>query len=543
MNASSGGGLLLLRSPATARALVLAALGLSVILPTADAGLLPAFEFRLYVRPIQLQAEGGEGNETNDVEFTLLTGRVATLGRETGLYAFVNTFSGGFADATRIEVINTQDQEGAVARAIRGECSGEQCAVERAFTNAGLQMGPNASLVLYSAEVAINHTEQSSFAIGTLIDPSAQFNESAGLDLEIGTSMLFVGQRVASIGEVVSPTNEVYAILPNENSTVTIQGLEGTNAYRGSQYVFRFYGQPRFDMRASGVLIPFQNETRAQFMAASGAELKSDFQPEALNAVLQSLGLGGELVPPDATDDLRSFAPILNGVFFGSADEPFVNDELAESVALAVVRFPLVEVTPREGGATVAGRAEFILLGEEGFYTTKTAAALGPVAVPSLAVILWVVGLGAIIAGFVLKPILAGPQLGGFGAIRLLGWVFHLVALVLAILLWDQEIKAFLGTSLITLFASGATGQGAVLAVTLFFEVVTFLVATALFGMPVRFLVNSGLKLGGLKKARGVGKGVGNLAVWAIGTPFIPLILNGFVAAVFEALRSALGAG
>jgi hypothetical protein len=72
-------------------------------------------------------------------------------------------------------------------------------------------------------------------------------------------------------------------------------------------------------------------------------------------------------------------------------------------------------------------------------------------------------------------------------------------------------------------------------------EIITFSLATLLFGMPIRFLVNSGLKLGGLKKARGVGKGVGNLAVWGLGAPFIPFMLNGVVGTIIDALQKSLG--
>jgi hypothetical protein len=142
-----------------------------------------------------------------------------------------------------------------------------------------------------------------------------------------------------------------------------------------------------------------------------------------------------------------------------------------------------------------------------------------------------------------LKPIVAASQISAFGAIRLVGILFHVLALVLAFILWDFELKHFLGTSLLGIFTSGGLGQGTALIITAFFELVPFGMAGLMFGLPVRFVVNNGLKLGGLKKAGGIGKGVGNLATWGLGAPFIPFFLNGIVGPIISALGKALGGG
>jgi hypothetical protein len=70
---------------------------------------------------------------------------------------------------------------------------------------------------------------------------------------------------------------------------------------------------------------------------------------------------------------------------------------------------------------------------------------------------------------------------------------------------------------------------------------VPFAIAAVLFGLPMRFITNGALKLGGLKRAGGFGKGVGNLAIWGIGAPFIPLLLNPFLSPVVGLLGNLGG--
>lgn len=511
---------------------------MAAVLPGADAALMKSYAFQVDIPLVKF----GQNQSTQDLGVTLLTGRFEGGGERTGLYGFVSVRSGTVTDATKVEVYNTKDQAGAVGRAISGQCNNPQsCAIEATINNPTASLAANSTFILYAETTPLNYTATAPFLLMTLAEPPKDLGGGAVQNLTTEPSLLLVGDALTSSGRAAASTQSLYAFLPNDNSTLTIAGSDGAppRQYTGGGYVFKFFGPARFAVASSGMLLPFQGQASAHLTPAAGSVLREQFRPETVNDVLRGFGSNQTIVSGSVASQFREIAPILNGVIFGGAENPVVNSKTRESVKLALIRFGEIDITATDGSARASGTSPFVLLGT-GFYTTSSGFNLGPLAVPAISVILWLLAAGAIVAGFLLKPLVAAQQAGGFGTIRLIGLAFHAVALVLAFVLWDAEIRQFLGTSLLTLISEGSYGQGAALAITAVFELVPFWAALLLLGMPVRFIVNSGLKLGGLKKARGIGKGVGDLAAWGLGAPFIPFFLNGVVGSVIEALGKAL---
>lgn len=519
---------------------------LAVAVPGVQAALIPAYEFTVHVAPLDLgqnQAPSGEEQGLfGGLNLTLVTGFFNATGERNGLYGFVGVQNGAVHAASRIDVINAQDVSGAQRRALNRQCNSlETCVVEKTFWNPTATLSPNSTFLLHSNATGFNYTAQAPFGIATLLTPPQELAGQAFSNFTLEQSLLVVGDGLKGTGRLLAPSDQVFGYLPLGNSTLLIADANGSAPYAGTQYLFRFYGAPTFDMEATGLVLPFQGRCQATLRPSSAEDLAAHFRLETLNDVVRRFGDQTVVLPPEIERQVRQLSPVLNGVVLGSAAEPLVDEQTLGPVDFALIRFQKITLAPAGAqGVQGDGRSSFVLLGPEGFYTVKSGTQLGPFLVPAFSFVLWFLAAGAIAAGFILRPLFAAPQVGGFGLIRLSGLFFHAFAFVLAFVLWDAEIKRFLGTSLLTLFTEGAFGQYVSLAVAAVFQLVPFALASLLFGMPIRFVINSGLKLGGLKRARGVGKGVGNLATWALGAPFIPLFLNGFIEQVLSAAQTAL---
>jgi hypothetical protein len=520
------------------------ALVLMLWAPSVEAFLVPKYDFSAEIPALSVSSNKTRGGPGAQINFTMLTGAYRGGGTIAGAFTLVDAVAGGSVTNTeRIDVINTQDKEGAIARFSQGKCQTvSQCGVERSFAAGTMTLDDNSTLIFYSEKTPLHHNITTPFGIGVFVNASQALRNSQLGNVSLTHSLLVVGEAVTITGKLASATDSFYAVLANPNVTVTVGDAQGSQTYKGQQYLFRFHGTPTFSMQGTGVGAPFVNGTVGVFKRADAADLEAGFRPEHLNTAVRALG-GRDILLPSLSKGLRDLGPILNGVLLGRAADPIVNGEEANATDLAIVRFSKGILVPLNTSAMLSAQTEFILLGNQGFYTDQDSLNLGFMRVPPLSLLIWTIAAIAIVLGFVLRPMLASAQPGAFGGIRILGWIFHGLALAIAFILWDQEIKNFLGTSFLTVWTDSAFGKGVVLTITAVLELLSFMIAGLLFGMPIRFIVNSGLKLGGLKKARGVGKGIGNLATWGLGAPFIPFVLNGFVSGIIDALQKSLGGG
>jgi hypothetical protein len=514
--------------------------------PGVEAGLISKHEFNVGLRVVDFsQANQTEDQNMTDLGLTLMTGELEGRGERGGLFGFVGIRQADFAQVDKVEVINVNDQQGALQRAFSNSCDRnipESCLVEKSWTNPSISIALNSTFMFYANQTLLNHTETAPFGLAILIQPPRDLAGGALGNLTIEQSALLMGDSLISAGHAPITTDRIYGVLPNNASSLTLSANGESKTYTGSQVVFRFYGATEYDLAAQGIITPFQGDAELQLSPSPGNILREQFNLATVNEVFQAFGSNGTVVPDDIASNFKSVAPILNGVLFGGLAKPIVDEKVREDTQLALLRFGHTTIRPVEtGGAIATGRSDFLMLGAGGFYTDKTGTNLGFIRVPTISWFLWALAAAAIVAGFMLKPIVAPAQVGAFGAVRLVGILFHALAFILTFVLWDFEIAGFLGTSLLTIFADGQLGSGVILGVTAFFQLVPFFAAGFLFGLPVRFLVNNGLKLGGLKKAGGIGKGIGNLAIWGLGAPFIPFFLNGVLQPVLDAIQGGLG--
>lgn len=517
-----------------------------LLLPSASALLVPSLDFLgNFVATDVFGAVDREGKE-GIPDLALFMGEAKANGTEDGLFLFVDVEEGVVENASRVEVYDTSGDLSAVDQE---EFLRTSRPIHKAFNNATIRLprGGNASFVV-AADAPVNFTAASPYALGMVVRPPQDLGSDA-IDFAATRGLALLGSDCRFDSTLVdNSTVEEHLLLfvPGNQTRIFVSNATSNGTFTGDQFVYVVQDSAAVHVRGGAVLVPFEGNVTAEFRPADANRLESGFDLSAIDRLTGSFKTEGEsnesknLIPAEIADNLDVIAPILNGALVGKLNGTFsLGAKPVDLGDFTFLRYSHLTVDGLNSTVvTYQGSGRFLLVGD-GLATTKTVAALGPLRLPALSIFLWVLAGAAIALGFVLKPFVRPEQIGAFGLIRLVGWIFHGLALLVALLLWDGEIKSLLGTSLLTIFTGGAGGQGVALAIVGAFELVPLTFAFLFFAYPVRFVVNSLLKLGGIKKARGIGKGVGDLAAWGLGAPFIPVFLNVVVGALLKGISGA----
>ncbi len=519
-------------------------LAASFALPTATATFVPKHEFTTGLPANEF------GNDTQENPFDRLafvTGRLVWDGDSRGVFAFSDAASFQGLTIDRLDVYN----QSAIQDAQQGRAR-PTGPVFQQFFDVSIRATAGSSLFLVPDDVGIAYSCQSDFSITTFLQlPPGLFDASEGTIN--GTHLMSSGQDQTCDLQQSGETLETFLALLNENSTIVVDpsGDDPKN-FTGTDWLFQVRGTPSYDARADGVLAPFQGTAGGLVTAYGGTDVSDRFSIEPMQRMLENLVADDEDAnadpdgqgEDDPLDSLRQIAPVLDGVLLGNLSQPVtVDGEPFRDAGWAFFRFDRMELAagPAANEVSLAGESRLILVDGE-LYDERNAIHFGPLHVPVLSVILWVMAAGAIFASYSLKPLVGASNVKSFGLIRLLGFIFHILALVAAFILFDVEIKAVLGTSLLTILFTGGGGQGVSLGIVAFFQLLPFGLAALFFGLPMRFIANAALRFGGLNSAKGFGKGVGNLATWGLGAIFLRVLLGGFLALALD-IMSGLAPG
>jgi hypothetical protein len=173
-------------------------------------------------------------------------------------------------------------------------------------------------------------------------------------------------------------------------------------------------------------------------------------------------------------------------------------------------------------GPTIQGDCSLIFLGTH-FYNPQAKHSQTGIAFPYELVILWVVALGIYLGIRVfLRPDVNEDRNKKMKRCTLL---FNIVLLIISILLVDYEVNSLIGMSVGTALIT----QGFTMITGVFFivELILWVLGYILLGFPIQLLVNSGLRLLGIRKGgSGIGRGIGALSVWVFTGVYLLLILN-----------------
>lgn len=523
-----------------------------LLAPTTQATLVPAYDFSA-----RFEVAQGLGNETADTRLGILTGTTNVEGNGTGLYAFVGSTAAALRNLTRVEVYDKEESEStAIDRVIR---TGSPALMTIADANMTFLEG--ASFLFYTNVTAVNYTLGSPFALSLPILPPTEIGNVTAFSSE-AASLAVAGKgsfhglfNGTTHSGVLNPSSDPILYPLRANARIQIEGRTGTSpasqeyTFQGSNYIYLLEGAFTMEVTTEVALVPFPNGSAASLGPAPVAAAQDGFNLTRFSSAFTEFGAqeegggnGGNnsFLDPQAEEILRGFSPIFNGAILGN---PRGNLTIAgKAVPLGnftFLRFERLDVRAGDGAnLSYEGRGRFLLANDQ-LYTEKSTMDLGFFRLPALSVILWIIAVAAVVATFVLKPFMQAGKMGFLVGmpIKLIAILVHLLALVITFLLWDGEVKAFLGTSLLS--ALGGGGSGLSLLPIALLQIVSFSLALFFFGAPIGLILSSVLKLIGLKPAKGVAKGIGNLSGWLLGAAFLPVFFNPFVGAIVDALAGA----
>lgn len=506
----------------------------SLLPAPASATQIPLNDFEGDLPATSLSGKGSSKTE----RFALVTGAVTANGLANGLFFSAGSQNARLLHVERVEVFDTSGNLNAIDV---DEYRATQRPIHAAFHNATITIQNNASFAYYTNDLDHDINLSSDFAIGLPVVPPDDIGGKA-FSLSVSTSLGLIG--TTSYNLTMRPSgNDPNSILylADANRTVAITSPTETNrSYGGQQYLFRIMGGAQLSGSAQTVLFPLASNVTATFRPGPDALAQDRIDPGLINDAFADVGANQTQskqfeLEKGATDLIRAAVPIFNGALLGNPrGQATIEGNDRTLGAFTFYRFETLTIEGAEDDEVhYQGSGRLVLAGNQ-FYTSKSYAGSPNFPIPLLSVFLWLMAAAAIVLGFALRPFFPANPANAAGPVRLTGLVVRIAGAIFAFLLWDFEIKSFLGTSILTLLADG--GGGLALGMVASLELLGLSLAYFFFGLPVRFIVNSVLKLASMKKARGIGKGIGYLAAWGIGAAFLPLLLNPFVGLLVDRL-------
>jgi hypothetical protein len=217
---------------------------------------------------------------------------------------------------------------------------------------------------------------------------------------------------------------------------------------------------------------------------------------------------------------------ITNGaMFLLQTNDTITIDETSQQFSkIGFARFSSLNVVGSETseGPTIQGDSNLVFLGNH-FYNTRSKHSSNGTAFPFEIVILWIVALCVFLSvHFFLRREINEYRTNW---LKRYAFIFHIILLAITILLLDFEVYGQFGISAFTaLFTQGFC---TIASVFILVELIMWVLGYLLFAIPIRILLNSGLRFLGIGKAgNGIGKGIGVLSIWVFCGLYLILILN-----------------
>lgn len=523
-------------------AIVVGALLAGTFAPAAQAALVPrhAFEGTFQVEPLGGEA-AGQGGQAKPPSVYMM-GALEVKGQESGLFAFAAAEATAITTVQRIEVY---ELSGDPTRVDRDEFRATGRPIHRAYNDASVDISANASFFYWIPADAPQVIDVAGpLAIALPILPPDVPVQNFGV-IQPGPSLVTAGGFAANL--TMPGDSDAYLLAANDATSFFIQSQseEGGQTYAGSQYLVRVMEANPFRVAAEAGLIPLAPGANATVGPADAAVLTERFDVnrflDGLTAITGQSQQGveapdaanqtNELIDERVVQVFEALAPMLNGAIIGALPNATIVVSGAAAPTdlqgFAFVRASGLTLQPLDDGVTMryTGEAQLLLFNKE-FYSEKAAIRGGPLPIPVLAAMLWIIAAAAILLPYLVRlPV--GPTAPGVGAaLRILGLVLNIGLAVLAFVLWDLETRSFLGTSLLTLLRGGANPTGLGVGLVAGLQGLGLTLAYLLLGLPVRLIANSALRLVQLKRARGVGAGLGHVGSWGLGAPLMPLFLT-----------------
>lgn len=235
-------------------------------------------------------------------------------------------------------------------------------------------------------------------------------------------------------------------------------------------------------------LVPFESGSSAEFKPAGEDAAREGFNFDTLRNNLNSLATASEVNSEELPNELDNIQILLSEVLAGGLiSVPGEFNDAAELIANGeLIRFETLTLENR-GALTWEGTATLQI--REG----KVAGADSMIfLLPWWSFLLWAVAIGL----FITRTVLKKPKTGPLDNFAWVGWVGTVLMGLLLFWLWDLEVRAVWGTSLLSTNA-GTEGTAA----TAILQLVPWLIVAAAVTFPLRSIGQSAVRIAGLGKA------------------------------------------
>jgi hypothetical protein len=379
-------------------------------------------------------------------------------------------------------------------------------------------------------------------ALAMFVDLSGEADLN-GLDL--GKSLLapLVGGtvRVADIGAIAStyqdtPNNTNAGALAATDGATTIEVRDGTTVratLRGKTDPITFAGQPRMASVACDLaVVPFAGAGDAAHVTRAGRDAaRVGLDIARINALMERLYTANEGQPTDSAPiDANAFGP-----YGDAAAALFAGAVLrmptagASGADLAFARVSRVDVTGTVGDSLQWNGRAYLEIRDGHVAGAKDLAGFGFLQLPWWSWVLWVLALAVWIVRLVRKPEKASPK---WDRLKWVGWVASPLMFLLVLFLWDLEVRALLGMSVLS-----GTGGGQVLLLVLALQLGTFAAASFAAIAPLRM----GLRNGSLLLGQGTFMGLSGAVASLLGFLFTVAYLRSFLDVLVSQVLAGLG--
>lgn len=278
--------------------------------------------------------------------------------------------------------------------------------------------------------------------------------------LTFGTLASVPSSGLSSSSLLSTPCNTSagLAALDDQTRVVIKDGATTLDTLAGKEALLLFTGQPRIPAVEAGFLIaPFGSGSHAHFEPAGASAAGTGLDIQRVQSMFQrvdashSAGTVDRTQTDTDTTGAKAFlAALLNGALLGLPDGVGNSTEF-DPTTLQFARFTTLSVTSNGNDLAWDGKASLEIA--DGKVTgAHPLIGFGPFQMPWWSYVLWLAALTVFIVRLVRKPDKSHPRWDRF---KWVGWVAGPLAWILVFLLWDAEVHAVLGSSLLR----DATGQ------------------------------------------------------------------------------------
>lgn len=371
-----------------------------------------------------------------------------------------------------------------------------------------------------------------------VVDSNLEFAISSVMNLknEEGNSTPFLAIISSSSMKIQYLEKSFFLTQTTENGTIIIEDLNGNVLWNENSTQKIFLIEDRdlsFTQNSPLYIFPIIENDENIALTISPADLQSIDIMSMINEVSTVTSDFGEI--PDISESMGGFNDIIpiissvvnGGIIISKTNDIFTIDNSPQKfTGFGFARGDnyQVNIHPKVNKTEINGDSKLVFLGNH-FYTSQAKESDNGVSFPYAILLVWIIAISLfLLMKYYFKKEI---KINYDKRIKKFLLIFHIIALIIAFILMDQEINYQFGTS----FLNVLFGQGFSLVAAIFIviELIMWVLGYILLAIPMYILSLSILKIYGIGDgSKSISKGFGAFFIWIFCAFYIKLILNLF---------------